>query len=67
MDVRFTGQWFQLESGLAYNWHRHYDATLGRYLQPGKDLNFDGPNAGLNYGNGRVCQIRYKKNNRYSV
>ncbi|MCC2100630.1 MAG: RHS repeat-associated core domain-containing protein, partial [Hyphomicrobiales bacterium] len=28
------GQWFQLESGLAYNWHRHYDATLGRYVQP---------------------------------
>jgi uncharacterized protein RhaS with RHS repeats len=25
------------------------------------DLNFDGPNPGLPYGNGRVCQIRYKK------
>jgi len=28
LDYRFPGQWFQLESGLAYNWHRHYDSTL---------------------------------------
>jgi RHS repeat-associated protein len=34
IDIRFPGQWFQLETGLAYNWHRHYDATLGRYVQP---------------------------------
>ena len=34
LDLRFPGQWFQLESGLAYNWHRHYDPTIGRYLQP---------------------------------
>jgi RHS repeat-associated protein len=25
------------------------------------DLNFDGPSDGLKYGNGRVCQVRYKK------
>jgi RHS repeat-associated protein len=53
IDLRFPGQWFQLENGLHYNWHRHYDATLGRYLQPdpngnefvssaiGSDINLD--------------------------
>jgi RHS repeat-associated protein len=34
MNMRFLGQWFQLETGLAYNWYRHYDATTGRYVQP---------------------------------
>jgi RHS repeat-associated protein len=33
LDARFPGQWYQLESGLHYNWHRHYDPTLGRYTQ----------------------------------
>ncbi|MCB0188461.1 MAG: RHS repeat-associated core domain-containing protein, partial [Caldilineaceae bacterium] len=40
---RFPGQWFQIESGLSYNWHRHYDATTGRYSQA-DPLGFaDGP------------------------
>jgi hypothetical protein len=30
MDIRFPEQWFRLETGLAYNWHRHYVVTLGR-------------------------------------
>ena len=34
LNQRFPGQWYQLEAGLANNWHRHYDATLSRYLQP---------------------------------
>jgi RHS repeat-associated protein len=34
IDLRFPGQWFQLESGLHYNRHRHYDASTGRYVQP---------------------------------
>ena len=33
-NLRFPGQWFQLEAGLHYNWHRHYDPSLGRYTQP---------------------------------
>jgi RHS repeat-associated protein len=43
LDYRWPGQWFQLESGLAYNWHRHYDATLGRYTQPDPLGHPDGP------------------------
>ena len=34
LNTRFPGQWFQLESALHYNWHRHYDPSLGRYTQP---------------------------------
>jgi RHS repeat-associated protein len=34
LDARFPGQWYQLETGLHYNWHRHYDPTIGRYTQP---------------------------------
>ena len=44
LDCRFPGQWFQLESGLHYNWHRHYDPTTGRYLQPDPLGMPDGPN-----------------------
>ncbi|KAF0227526.1 MAG: hypothetical protein FD175_2643 [Beijerinckiaceae bacterium] len=46
-DNRFPGQLFQLETGLAYNWHRHYDATIGRYTQAdplGVSLNLTIPN-----------------------
>lgn len=33
LDLRDPGQGFGLESGLAYNWHRRYDATTGHYTQ----------------------------------
>lgn len=32
-NLRFPGQYFLIESGLHYNWHRHYDPTIGRYVQ----------------------------------
>jgi len=58
LDMRFPGQWFQLESGLAYNWHRHYDASLGRYIQPDplglKSLLNDGPSV---YGYARQSPL----------
>lgn len=43
LNQRFPGQWFQLESGLHYNWHRHYDPSLGRYTQPDPLGFVDGP------------------------
>ncbi|MEQ1672356.1 MAG: RHS repeat-associated core domain-containing protein, partial [Hyphomicrobium sp.] len=43
LNTRFPGQWFQLESALHYNWHRHYDPSLGRYTQPDPLGFVDGP------------------------
>ena len=43
LNARFPGQWFQLESALHYNWHRHYDPSLGRYTQPDPLGFVDGP------------------------
>lgn len=42
-NLRFPGQYFLIESGLHYNWHRHYDPTLGRYIQPDPLRFIDGP------------------------
>ncbi len=33
-NLRFPGQYYLVESGLHYNWNRHYDPSLGRYTQP---------------------------------
>ncbi len=43
LNARFPGQWFQVEAGLHYNWHRHYDPSLGRYTQPDPLGFVDGP------------------------
>ncbi len=43
LDARFPGQWYQMEAGLHYNWHRHYDPTLGRYTQTDPLGFVDGP------------------------
>ena len=32
-NLRFAGQYFDVETGLHYNWHRFYDPGLGRYLR----------------------------------
>ncbi|MGL4405870.1 MAG: RHS repeat-associated core domain-containing protein, partial [Notoacmeibacter sp.] len=42
-NTRLPGQWFQIEDGLAYNWHRTYDPTIGRYTQADPLGFVDGP------------------------
>ncbi len=42
MNLQFPGQYYQMEIALDNNWHRQYDPTLGRYLQPDPLINDDG-------------------------
>jgi RHS repeat-associated protein len=51
LPLRFPGQYFQIEDGLSYNWHRNYDPTLGRYSQADPLGFVDGPGV-YNYVNG---------------
>jgi RHS repeat-associated protein len=32
LNIRFAGQYYDVESGLHYNWFRYYDPTIGRYV-----------------------------------
>jgi RHS repeat-associated protein len=51
-NLGLPGQWFQLESGLAHNWHRHYDPTTGRYTTADPLGFVDGPSVFAYAGNG---------------
>jgi RHS repeat-associated protein len=42
-NLCLPGQYFQIETNLAYNWHRHYDPITGRYTQPDPLRFIDGP------------------------
>jgi RHS repeat-associated protein len=59
LDARFPGQWFQIESGLAYNWHRHYDASLGRYTQADPLGFVDGPSVYGYAGGNSVASVDF--------
>ena len=56
IDLRFPGQWFQLESGLHQNWMRDYDPTTGRYMQADPLGLVDGASV---YGYARQSPMRY--------
>jgi RHS repeat-associated protein len=51
LNLRFPGQYFQIETSLAYNWHRHYDPVTGRYTQPDPLGFVDGPSVYAYAGN----------------
>jgi RHS repeat-associated protein len=55
-NLRFPGQYFLIESGLHYNWHRHYDPTIGRYLQTDPLGFVDGPSV---YAYARSAPTQY--------
>jgi RHS repeat-associated protein len=58
-NLRFPGQYFQIETGFAYNWHRHYDPTTGRYTQPDPLRFVDGPSVYAYAGSSPAMHIDF--------
>jgi RHS repeat-associated protein len=56
LNLRFPGQYFQIETGYHMNWHRHYDPTTGRYTQPDPLRFVDGPSVYAYAGNSPFMQ-----------
>ncbi|HUW29653.1 MAG TPA: Ig-like domain-containing protein [Sulfuriferula sp.] len=55
-NLRFPGQYYDQETGLAYNYYRDYDANTGRYVQSDPI----GLNGGLNtYGYANQNPLKY--------
>ena len=56
-NLRFPGQYFQIETNLAYNHHRHYDPVTGRYTQPDPLGFVDGPSVYAYAGNSPFMKV----------
>jgi RHS repeat-associated protein len=56
-NLRFPGQYFQIETGYHYNHHRHYDPITGRYTQPDPLRFIDGPSVYAYAGNSPYMNV----------
>jgi RHS repeat-associated protein len=56
-NLRFPGQYFQIETGLHYNHHRMYDPVTGRYTQPDPLRFVDGPSVYAYAGNSPFMRV----------
>ena len=56
-NLRFPGQYFQIETGMHYNWHRNYDPVTGRYTQPDPLGFVDGPSVYAYVGNSPFMNV----------
>ncbi len=65
LNLRFSRQYYDAETGLHYNWHRYYDPIAGRYLEPDPRLldtkDIETP---INYG---LLPFTYANNSPFSV
>ena len=55
-NLRFPGQYFDLETELHYNWHRYYYAGIGRYMSADPIGLADGVNLFMYTGNNPITR-----------
>jgi RHS repeat-associated protein len=48
-NLRFPGQYYDKETGLHYNYHRHYDPRYGRYVAPDPSNSVQATESGIPY------------------